>query len=125
MSSQLFKAAAELSEEEAQFTDFYSSSLRLPRELFQIEVLYNLGRAFHQVGSVVCCGIDRSGECRHSVLQESAGGCKVGEKPSSTNPLDLGHVLPREGGCFQSVCDLEIIGSEPYGCVNPTTLFVL
>ena len=42
MSSQLFKAAAELSDEEAQFTDFYSSSLRLPRELFQIEVLYNL-----------------------------------------------------------------------------------
>ena len=55
VSSQLFKAAAELSEEEAQFTDFYSSSLRLPRELFQIEVLYNLGRAFHQVGSVICC----------------------------------------------------------------------
>ena len=32
----------------------YTLSIRLPKELFQMEVLYNLGRAFHQVDVVRC-----------------------------------------------------------------------
>ena len=31
----------------------YKQSKRLPKELFQMEVLYNLGRAFHQVFLII------------------------------------------------------------------------
>lgn len=30
--------------------DFYTRSVALPKELYRMEVLFNLGRAFHQVG---------------------------------------------------------------------------
>ena len=31
--------------------DFYTRSITLPKELYRMEVLFNLGRAFHQVRS--------------------------------------------------------------------------
>ena len=44
------KSVKQYTESELVQKDFYTQSVRLPYELFKIEVLYNLGRAFHQVG---------------------------------------------------------------------------
>ena len=43
------KSVKEYSESDLVQKDFYTQSVRLPSELFKIEILYNLGRAFHQV----------------------------------------------------------------------------
>ena len=46
------RSVREYSESELVQKDFYTQSVRLPYELFKIEILYNLGRAFHQVGTL-------------------------------------------------------------------------
>ena len=45
----MIRAVAEYSDQGGEYKDFYTLSVRLPRELYQMEVLYNLGRSFHQV----------------------------------------------------------------------------
>lgn len=45
-----FKSVSECSNDDLAYRDFYTESSLLPQELYKIEILYNLGRAFHQVG---------------------------------------------------------------------------
>lgn len=45
----MIRAAAEYADQGGEYKDFYTLSVRLPKELYQMEVLYNLGRSFHQV----------------------------------------------------------------------------
>ena len=46
--------------------DFYTKSVRLPRKLMEMEVLFNVGRAFHQVR-------ERRSEEHTSELQSRTG----------------------------------------------------
>ncbi len=46
---QYFSSIHNYSNVDLTFKDVYTSSVSLPKELFHIEILYNVGRAFHQV----------------------------------------------------------------------------
>ena len=54
--------------EPADSKDFYTRSVALPRELYRMEVLFNLGRAFHQVGDDDGCEVDWAVPHRRDVL---------------------------------------------------------